>query len=100
MSDLQQYMIEDLERKIDEHKHDFKEFCAEFRDWRARQEDKQDERASAAVLVATKVDGLRSEFDSYKRSGKILLGVTAAFGAFAAWVLDIGDALRRMFGKG
>lgn len=100
MSDLQQYMIEDLERKIDEHKDDFREFRVEFREWRARFEDQQDHRASASSETAAAVKALRSEFDSYKRSGKILLGVTAAAGAVAAWILDIGDALRKVFGKG
>lgn len=100
MSDLQQYMIEDLEKKIDEHKDDFKEFRSEFRDWRSRFEQRQDERASNSAATASEVRALRMEFDSYKRSGKILLGVTAAVGAFAAWLLDIGAAIGKMFGRG
>lgn len=62
--------------------------------------DKLDARESKSDATALAVTKLEARLDSYKNSGKILLGVAVAVGTFLGWVLDIWDKTIKAFGKG
>lgn len=107
MPDIQSFRIDALEHSLDEHKEEFRDFRREDLEWKKRMEDKMDIRASAgaaaivtAAELAARVDRVDSRIDAYEKASKIAIGLIAILGGIAAWVLDIGDAIRKVFGKG
>lgn len=107
MPDIQTFRIDALEHSIDEHKEEFRDFRREDLEWKKRMEDKMDIRASAgaaaivtAAELTARVDRVDSRIDAYEKASKIAVGFMALIGAFVAWALDFGDAVRKLFGKG
>lgn len=107
MPDLHRFRVDALERSIDEHKEEFRDFRQQDLEWKKRMEDKMDARASGAgeTLVAiakihSRIDQVDSRIDVYKRASQLTALVLATLGGLLAWLLDAGDALRRAFGKG
>ena len=104
MPDLNRFRVDVLERSIDEHKEEFRDFRQQDLEWKKRMEDKMDMRASSAgdTLIAiakihARIDKVDSRIDVYKRASQITAILIGSIGGLFAWVLDIGAAFRELF---
>lgn len=98
--DFIKYRLDEADARDRELREYLRQIRAEMRDGFSMISEKFDSRASATEETVRALLALRSEFDSYKRTGKVLIGVSALFGGFLAWVLDIFDRIPKFFGKG
>lgn len=106
MPDVQSIRVNSLERSIEEHKGEFRDFRREDLEWKKRMEDKMDARsaASAESLVAlanlaARVERVDSRIDVYKRTSQVTAALFAVIGGLLAWVLDVGSAIRDVLGR-
>lgn len=106
MPDLNRFRVDALERSIDEHKEEFRDFRQQDLEWKKRMEDKMDARASGAgeTLIAiakihSRIDQVDSRIDVYKRASQLTALVLGTLGGLLAWLLDVGSAVRDALGR-
>lgn len=104
MPDINRFRVEVLERSIDEHKEEFRDFRQQDLEWKKRMEDKMDIRASGAgeALIAiakihSRIDKVDSRIDVFKRASQITAILLGTLGGLLAWILDVGAAFREVF---